>query len=1096
MPAAHHTPSPQRVFLGWDRPLLHLAAERLSGMLSCPPSSVLPDISPASADLPATFEHRPSNIGNSLLDLSGTVVVVPTSHSGRRLRERLAWLAEQHGGGVLPPEVCTPERLLRRFFPRGAVEPSPADRTALWAALLRDAGQEERGALIPGGAQGEVGIPATDETAGGPGDVPDGSGPAIEIGPLLTAGQRISQVQHLLGEAGLSMADVADPDGPFLVHLDEPARWISLGRLERRFDELMARHGLSDSNRMRRDAARNALPPPGWNRVVLLGVLDPLPLAIELLARLAASLSVEVWIHAPAGLSESFDGWGRPLPEAWASGRLEVDEGSIRLVADCAQAASVAAQVCLNTPGQAEQTALCVPAGDEIPIVVKELERAGLTAFDPGGRPLRLHRVVGLLELLWGLLPEPSAEAVAGLLRHPDYGGIGGPGFGVGEGRAPDMGEAAGPTRHPGCVGRVESSTSHGAGLAAPSTSHGAGLADRLRGLLRALDELRAEHLPTTLADIERVVETDSPLAHACAGIRAHVGRLRGDSPGSSNAPAPELPPSSRRGPADSPATIAHRTSDIGRASLELLAEVYRGRVLRPADPDDRVFTVAARALADLLTELDEGVAARLLPDPADRLALARLQLSSLSFQPERDPGAVDILGWLELPFEDAPNLVVCGMNDGAVPETVTADPFLPDSLRKRLGLRTNDDRMARDAALLAAVAQSRKSGGRLDLLVEKTSPQGDPKRPSRLLFLCPDALLPGRVLRLFGEVELPSRPVPRTSPWKLAPRIAPAPQRLRVTSFSSWLACPFRFYLTGVLGMESVDDRSEEMDPMGFGSLIHEALQALGDHRLIRVSTDVEAVRDFLRGTVVGLARDRFGKTFSPALVAQVEAASQRLCAAAAVHVQSVLEGWRIHAVEKRLDVALTLRDAPATMADLGVLPPSASSSTIDHPPSTIRLTGRIDRIDRHEKTGKYRILDYKTGDSGPRPEQTHFGPAREGTVPEALVEVEGREKAWTDLQLPLYRALLADELGHDAEVGYFLLPKAVSETRIELWTGLSPELMKPALACARGVASRIFNQEFWPPASPSAAIEELYGASAADLDMEQLERLLGREP
>jgi ATP-dependent helicase/nuclease subunit B len=257
-------------------------------------------------------------------------------------------------------------------------------------------------------------------------------------------------------------------------------------------------------------------------------------------------------------------------------------------------------------------------------------------------------------------------------------------------------------------------------------------------------------------------------------------------------------------------------------------------------------------------------------------------------------------------------------------------------------------------------------------------------------------------------------------------------------------------------------------MDPMGFGSLVHEALQALGNDRTLAESTEVDAVRSFLRSAVLGLARDRFGTHLSPALVAQVEAASQRLAAAAPVHVQSVLDGWRIHAVEKRLDIVDSV---------VGV-----------------KLSGRIDRIDRHQATGRYRILDYKTGDSPMRPDQAHLGTAREGSIPEALVEVDGKDKAWIDLQLPLYRALLADQLGTDVEVGYFLLPKAVSETRIELWSGLTPAMVVSALACARGITTRILAREFWPPTT--AELEELYGAQPDDLDPEWLERLLGRSP
>ncbi|MEJ1972991.1 MAG: hypothetical protein WDM96_11190 [Lacunisphaera sp.] len=109
---------------------------------------------------------------------------------------------------------------------------------------------------------------------------------------------------------------------------------------------------------------------------------------------------------------------------------------------------------------------------------------------------------------------------------------------------------------------------------------------------------------------------------------------------------------------------------------------------------------------------------------------------------------------------EDAPHLVVAGLNDGRVPEAVTGDAFLPEALRVRLGLKTNEARFARDAYQLAALAASRPAGaGRLDLLVGKVSAAGDPLRPSRLLLLCADAELPKRVAALFRRWN---RKVPR----------------------------------------------------------------------------------------------------------------------------------------------------------------------------------------------------------------------------------------------------------------------------------------------------------------------------------------------
>jgi len=37
--------------------------------------------------------------------------------------------------------------------------------------------------------------------------------------------------------------------------------------------------------------------------------------------------------------------------------------------------------------------------------------------------------------------------------------------------------------------------------------------------------------------------------------------------------------------------------------------------------------------------------------------------------------------------------------------------------------------------------------------------------------------------------------------------------------------------------------------------------------------------------------------------------------------------------------------------------------------------IRGVIDRVDRHERTGAWRIIDYKTGERGAGPLETHHG-------------------------------------------------------------------------------------------------------------------------
>ncbi len=65
-----------------------------------------------------------------------------------------------------------------------------------------------------------------------------------------------------------------------------------------------------------------------------------------------------------------------------------------------------------------------------------------------------------------------------------------------------------------------------------------------------------------------------------------------------------------------------------------------------------------------------------------------------------RIAGAIELGGWLEVLWADAPRLILAGANEGRLPESVSGDAFLPEALRERLGLKTNAQRLAVDAYL------------------------------------------------------------------------------------------------------------------------------------------------------------------------------------------------------------------------------------------------------------------------------------------------------------------------------------------------------------------------------------------------------------
>lgn len=531
--------------------------------------------------------------------------------------------------------------------------------------------------------------------------------------------------------------------------------------------------------------------------------------------------------------------------------------------------------------------------------------------------------------------------------------------------------------------------------------------------MLQQLDDLQARHLPATIAAaIEHVAARPEARAALAGAEELRTQLTHGAFPGNAATTLGVLF-GARRLAADG--ALAE--------SAEAWMEVLRGAAM------------AAESFPDLTN--------------AEWWELALAQFGESARFDARTPGAVDLLGWLELLWEDAPHLVVTGLNDGRVPDAVTGDVFLPEALRGRLGLKTNEARFARDAYLLAALAAARGGGaGRLDLLVGKVSAAGDPLRPSRLLLLCADAELPARVAALFRPVEADRPGLPWRRAWQLVPPVVAPPMRVSVTAFKSYLRCPFRFYLKQALKMEAVDPLKSELDAFDFGTLCHAALEAMGREPALQDCTDAAGLREFLLRRIDRIARDRYGAELTLPLLVQLESARQRLGRAAEVQAEQRAAGWAVEQIERKFELPL----------------------------GGVTVSGKIDRVERHVETGAVRVLDYKTSDRAVSPLAAHVRAARRDETAPAWARFShgGKEHVWIDLQLPLYLEALAGEFGVAVGAGYINLPKAIGETALTLWEGYDAEWRAAARRCAEGVAAGVTAGIFWPPAEIPPREEE----------------------
>jgi hypothetical protein len=414
------------------------------------------------------------------------------------------------------------------------------------------------------------------------------------------------------------------------------------------------------------------------------------------------------------------------------------------------------------------------------------------------------------------------------------------------------------------------------------------------------------------------------------------------------------------------------------------------------------------------------------------RILLA--ESSSQAVPSAADERAVELVGWLEVHLDDAPVLVLSGLNEPHLPESIAGDPFLPDSVRTALSLEDNEKRYARDAYRLLAILHSRPV---CRLVTGRRDASGDPLRPSRLLFATDGQTAAGRLLSFVrgsgadGRRTLSAlgiRPA-ASSGFRLPPEteieISEPPQPFPVTHFADILQDPFRWALERGMGLREVHDTHREMDGALLGTVAHAVLHQFGVTPEAS-STDPAVVRRRLSQLLDTDVAARFGGGISAATEVQVEQLRWRLEEFARWQAAWVTDGWRIVATE-------------ASTPEGG--------AALDVDGTEFLLSGRIDRIDHHAASGSWAILDYKTGENGKSPESTHR-----------------KQDAWVDLQLPLYRHLLPALEGVDwgpdgppgadspVDLGYLLLPKNVADVKPAFaeWDDL---MLRDALETARSI-------------------------------------------
>ncbi len=460
-------------------------------------------------------------------------------------------------------------------------------------------------------------------------------------------------------------------------------------------------------------------------------------------------------------------------------------------------------------------------------------------------------------------------------------------------------------------------------------------------------------------------------------------------------------------------------STDPAKTLRELFSRIYSSL---PPPLHGVSFQQEATNFSSLLEQFEKSPLLSELPAQNFYEALANAA-EKTALYPEHVPDAVEITGFLDLPFRDAERIILCGMNEGVLPESIRPTSFLNDTKRKILGLPVDAQRFARDCFYLYTIL---KDAPRSEFIVCKNDEKETPLRPSTLFFAGsknPEQ----RAGILFSPPPVhPDNAAPNSQSFGIQPDLScafgckdnPEQIQLSVTSFKGLLdeKTLLDAFFSRSMKLTKNDYEATELDNLAFGTVCHAALEHFDVHSC---SSEEEAVNT-LSAKFSRELTQKCGSILPPAIQVQKEMFLRRI-----EHTAK-----KLFAEKDSFD--LLKREWNLNKGE-GILF------------KNILIKGKIDRIEISKDRKTLRLIDFKTSDSGESPEKTHY-----------KKKYKEKPARFIDLQLPLYRLLLPldEEFWQDEKVrsmlgnvdreqlryecGYFNIPKAVTETGYSMWSGM----------------------------------------------------------
>ena len=319
------------------------------------------------------------------VDLSDTLVIVPTTGAARAIRAELA----RQSGGVLSPHFRLP---MEALLPEEVVTATPLERLAAWAKILQDTSRAKFAALVPSAVK----LVAPEDWLG--------------------IASRLIGVCNALAEAGL---DPSSERLPELCPQDAP-RWNEFAKLYTTYLKVLAAAEHPDPNAVRLAQSADPTLDPDLRRIVIASVPDlPAITARWLTAAESRGLTVEILCWSAADDEARLDAWGRPDPEWWATHPVPVADELLVIEND--SDAEAAALVDFAARHGQDGYALVSAAPESTSALEAEVARRGAVPYLPEGQSLAQTEAATMLTAWEDFLRHQRLRTLRPLLQLPAF---------------------------------------------------------------------------------------------------------------------------------------------------------------------------------------------------------------------------------------------------------------------------------------------------------------------------------------------------------------------------------------------------------------------------------------------------------------------------------------------------------------------------------------------------------------------------------------------------------------------------------------------------------------------------------------------------